>query len=55
MLNPDQESLFLLTCDLTGNIPELTLTEFGEIESKWQAQYGNVVRIKASLGVHDLL
>jgi hypothetical protein len=40
--------------NLIGNIPELTLSEFGEIESQWQAQYGNIIRIKASLGVRML-
>lgn len=34
-----------------GNTPELTLPEAGVTEAKWQQQFGNVVRIRASMGV----
>lgn len=39
-----------MTSSRAGNIPELTLTEFGVIEDEWMKEYGNIVKIKASLG-----
>lgn len=38
-----------------GNMPELMLSECGVTESKWQAEFGNVVRVKASFGVREII
>ncbi|KAL0573542.1 hypothetical protein V5O48_008409 [Marasmius crinis-equi] len=40
---------------LTGNLGEWLRAEAGEIESKWFAEYGNVVRFKAPFGEDRLL
>ena len=36
---------------LTGNLKDLFQQQVGACEFKWQEQYGNVVRIKSTLGV----
>ncbi|KAK0194879.1 cytochrome P450 [Armillaria mellea] len=38
-----------------GNIPELFKGQAGEMDFKWQSQYGDVVRIRAALGEDRLL
>ncbi|KAK0448606.1 cytochrome P450 [Armillaria borealis] len=38
-----------------GNLPELLKGEAGEMDFKWQSQYGDVVRIRAPLGEDRLL
>ncbi|KAK0475532.1 cytochrome P450 [Armillaria novae-zelandiae] len=38
-----------------GNLPELLRGEAGEMDFKWQSQYGDVVRIRAPLGEDRLL
>lgn len=40
---------------LYGNFPELLKGQAGEIHFKWQAQYGDIVRIRAALGEDRLL
>ncbi|PBK95281.1 cytochrome P450 [Armillaria gallica] len=38
-----------------GNLPELLKGEAGEMDFKWQSQYGDVVRIRAAFGEDRLL
>ncbi|PBK95280.1 cytochrome P450 [Armillaria gallica] len=38
-----------------GNLPELLKGQAGEMDFKWQSQYGDVVRIRAALGEDRLL
>ncbi|KAK0505319.1 cytochrome P450 [Armillaria luteobubalina] len=38
-----------------GNLPELFKGQAGEMDFKWQSQYGDVVRIRAALGEDRLL
>ncbi|KAK0453046.1 cytochrome P450 [Armillaria borealis] len=38
---------------LYGNLPELLKGEAGEMDFKWQGQYGDIVRVRAALGVSD--
>ncbi|KAK0462485.1 cytochrome P450 [Desarmillaria tabescens] len=40
---------------LYGNLPELLKGQAGEIDFKWQAMYGDIVRIRAPLGEDRLL
>ncbi|KAK0462491.1 cytochrome P450 [Desarmillaria tabescens] len=40
---------------LYGNLPELVKGEAGESDFKWQAQYGDVIRLRAPLGEDRLL
>ncbi|PBK73356.1 cytochrome P450 [Armillaria solidipes] len=38
-----------------GNLPELLKGEAGEIDFKWQEQYGDIVRVRAALGEDRLM
>ncbi|PBK76286.1 cytochrome P450 [Armillaria solidipes] len=40
---------------LYGNLPELLKGEAGEMDFKWQGQYGDIVRVRAALGASDSL
>ncbi|KAK0434770.1 cytochrome P450 [Armillaria borealis] len=40
---------------LYGNLPELLKGEAGEMDFKWQGQYGDIVRVRAALGEDRLL
>ncbi|KAK0462489.1 cytochrome P450 [Desarmillaria tabescens] len=40
---------------LYGNLPELVKGEAGESDFKWQAQYGDIIRVRAPLGEDRLL
>ncbi|KAK0213325.1 cytochrome P450 [Desarmillaria ectypa] len=40
---------------LYGNLPELLKGEAGEVDFKWQDQYGDIVRVRAALGEDRLL
>ncbi|KAK0475530.1 cytochrome P450 [Armillaria novae-zelandiae] len=40
---------------LYGNLPDLLKGQAGEVDFKWQAQYGDIVRIRAALGEDRLL
>ncbi|KAK0484070.1 cytochrome P450 [Armillaria novae-zelandiae] len=40
---------------LYGNLPELLKGEAGEMDFKWQGQYGDIVRVRAPLGEDRLL